>query len=116
MNPNDMTIEAIRDELAGLRFVDADIRERVRELWRTGEHPIPATLDEAMRLPPGWTWLKFTCGQEDINAGQIILAAENRESLLDVEVPVTGHDLESTRLDFFRLRLACTLADEGSKT
>lgn len=109
MNPNTMTIEAIRDELArrdGWYINSRGYWERPID-GDQSEHPIPATLDEAARLPGEWnldTMERNEGGTHFVHAWQSG-TCKTQSSMADTEL-----------LARFRLRLACTLADEGSKT
>lgn len=105
-----MTIDDIRDELAR------------REGWENHPeygwchpgvqyedgrpHPIPATLDEAAKFPEGWKWSVWTDIHKDVST----IRAQAYE-VGGREVYSSGDTEMEAR---FRLRLACTIADDNS--
>lgn len=110
-----MTIDSIRDELArreGWRFTYS--KHFNTETWQRGDrdlgywgHPIPATLDEAAKLPEGWEWARAPLADGNV----VWYARRPTDDGYPIYFLDTGNEMHAR----FRLRLACTLADEGSK-
>lgn len=106
MNPNTMTIEAIRDELARREgwenhpeygWCHPDVQ------YEDGRpHPIPATLDEAAKIGNGWMVRVY------VNEHGVTIAHATKD---DAVFERTGDAEMEAR---FRLRLACTIADDNS--
>lgn len=108
-----MTIEEIRDELAMLSgwYIPTQAPE---QWWNGGisgiggvlySHPIPATLEEAAKLPEGWTWMRLP----SMPTGRLVWHAFKQD--LSNEVPDTGSEL----YDRFLLRLRCEQAEKGKQ-
>lgn len=109
--PEQMTLDAIRDELAMMAGWEID----PNRVWfkegcvccveKWDEHPIPPTLDEAAKLPEGWRWRRWNGDWMAHNA-----ASENGY-LSAQTVPDTGSEL----YDRFALRLACERAEREAR-
>lgn len=119
MNVNEMTLDEVRDALAGADGWNTynegvpDDGARHVSWWRytldavhggrtwCKSHPHPATLDgAAAALPEGWTWWKVTAEW----------AAQAAHSPM-IYIPDTGDEIA----DRYRLALACRLAEKGDK-
>lgn len=118
MNPNTMTIDAICDfyaEREGYRkdahvgWIKPDgfpLKDDAGEYI----HPIPATLDEAAKLPEGWVW---DCVERARNGKWWARAVrDGGQPLYTTASAERDTEMEAR----FPARLACTLADEGSST
>ena len=103
VNVNTMTTDAIRDELARREGWTPTEHGWMNDEETVNDHPIPATLDEALRLPPGWTWCR--------NRTHGLYAIHDDRTRMPVRVSNSGDILQ----DAFRLNLACTLAAVGHK-
>lgn len=113
MNPNEMTIDDIRDELARREGWKHYHGGTIEETWLTDDgceslgHPIPATLDEAAKLPEGWEWARAPLADGNV----VWYARRPTDDGYPIYFLDTGNEMHAR----FRLRLACTIADEGSK-
>ena len=108
VNVNTMTTDAIRDELARREGWTTTEHGWMNDEETVNDHPIPATLDEAAKLPAPWKLSNLILWADNrIVAEAIWPQCENRpiEAIGDTELEAR-----------FRLRLACTITDEGSKT
>jgi len=111
MNPNTMTLDEVRDELARMDGWRQALRHRHAsgvEQWcweRDGgdesfDHPHPATLDgAAAAFPKDWTWTR--------DPSWYGWPPGIRSHWNAVSVPDTGDEV----LDRYRLALACRLAE-----
>lgn len=101
-DPNAMTVDECRDELArsaGYKPCPNPSQQWHFHGFATRDHPIPATLDEAAKLPDGWWyWINYC----SINKRDIYHAMAARKSQR-VEIDCNG----TTELEArFRLRVA----------
>ncbi len=117
MNPNTMTLDECRDWLA--KDAGWTFRSAVGNHWweqsegdpGTTTHPIPATLDEAAKLPERYTWAKHkNFSGTKMDGIRNYKAYDNRSKIVCV-VEDTGDE----KLDRFRLRVACVMHEKGIK-
>lgn len=121
-----MTLDEIRDELArlaGWEYRDVYMAHRwVKDGRCYIKHPIPATLEEAAKLPEGWRWdvssdpLPTVRGWTAFAPGRatgasLVRALTDDNYVSHVKVPYTGSEL----YDRFALRLACERAESALK-
>jgi hypothetical protein len=108
-----MTLTEIRDELARLagwhrHEVHGNWVKPDRRPWTeaSDNHPIPATLEEAAKLPDGWSWWRHHWQGRTVWHG-----CDGRPFASSPFVPDTGNEL----YDRFALRLACERAERNQQ-
>lgn len=105
---------AIRDEIAReLKWIW--VVESDRSCWindngdESDEHPIPDTLEEAAKMPKGWTWFRMANrGRGDLE-WSAMAAGNEPKTLQEVYISDTGDE----KPDRFALRLAAIRAMKG---
>ena len=114
INPDTATLDECRDWLASLTHTHypefsswvpkSETSPTINPNWYGfKQHPIPATLDEAAKLPDVWRLVTMTRAKERISAHAI--------SLLGLGVSSAEAPADDRMLCEFRLRVACEIQE-----
>jgi len=122
MNPNTMNLDECRDWLA--KEAGWTFRSAVGNHWweqsegdpGTATHPIPATLDEAAKLPEGWWfWVNYSGTTEFATADKPFRERYVCEAVTKQTAERVRSEASTELLARFRLRVACVMHEKGIK-